>query len=100
MKRIYFLYSLSLAAAVLWVSAGPCLAQVTVAYSYADARAKAIAEGKLIFNPTYEERAKCDLDLIVAGTEKKVIMLEAGANRIGVSAGEALLAEWDARFAI
>ena len=40
------------------------------------------ADGRLLFNPTYEERAKCDLDLIVAGTEKKVIMLEAGANEI------------------
>ncbi len=40
------------------------------------------ADGKLIFNPTYEERTKCDLDLIVAGTGKKVIMLEASAMEI------------------
>jgi len=39
-------------------------------------------EGKFIFNPTYEERIKSDLDLIVAGTEKKVIMLEAGASEV------------------
>jgi len=39
-------------------------------------------EGKFIFNPTYEERIKGDLDLIVAGTEKKVIMLEAGASEV------------------
>lgn len=39
-------------------------------------------EGKFVFNPTYEERLKSDLDLIVAGTEKRVIMLEAGANEI------------------
>jgi len=39
-------------------------------------------EGKLIFNPTYEERTKSDLDLIVAGTEKKVIMIEAGGSEI------------------
>ena len=31
--------------------------------------------------------------------DQALSMLEAGANRIGVSAGEALLAEWDARFA-
>ena len=31
--------------------------------------------------------------------DQALTMLEAGANRIGVSAGEALLAEWDARFA-
>lgn len=39
-------------------------------------------EGKLVYNPTYEERLKSDLDLIVAGTEQKVIMIEAGANEI------------------
>ncbi len=38
--------------------------------------------GQLIFNPTYEEREQGDLDLIVAGTEKKVIMIEAGALEI------------------
>ena len=31
--------------------------------------------------------------------DQALAMLEAGANRIGVSAGEAILAEWDARFA-
>ena len=39
-------------------------------------------DGQLIFNPTYEERTKSDLDLIVAGTEQKVLMIEAGANEI------------------
>lgn len=37
-------------------------------------------EGKFIFNPTYAERELSDLDVIVAGTEKKVIMIEADAN--------------------
>ncbi|MFH1522211.1 MAG: polyribonucleotide nucleotidyltransferase [Patescibacteria group bacterium] len=37
---------------------------------------------KFIFNPTYEEQETSDLDLIVAGTEKKVIMIEAGAQEI------------------
>ena len=32
--------------------------------------------------------------------DQALAMLEAGANRIGVSAGEALLAEWDARFGV
>ena len=36
--------------------------------------------GQYIFNPTYEERAKSDLDLILSSTEEKVIMLEVGAN--------------------
>jgi len=39
-------------------------------------------DGRLVFNPTYEERETSDLDLIVAGTEKKVIMIEAGANEV------------------
>lgn len=39
-------------------------------------------DGKYVFNPTYAERELTDLDLIVAGTEKKVIMIEAGAKEI------------------
>ncbi len=38
--------------------------------------------GKFIFNPTYLERLESDLDLIVAGTEQKTIMIEAGAKEI------------------
>ena len=41
-----------------------------------------LIEDKFVFNPTYEEQAKSSLDLIVAGTDKKVIMIEAGANEI------------------
>lgn len=41
-----------------------------------------LIDGNLILNPTYEEQAKSSLDLIVAGTSKKVIMIEAGANEI------------------
>ncbi|MFH1822886.1 MAG: polyribonucleotide nucleotidyltransferase [Patescibacteria group bacterium] len=37
---------------------------------------------KFIFNPTYEERLKSNLDLIVAGADKKVIMIEAGAAEV------------------
>jgi polyribonucleotide nucleotidyltransferase len=39
-------------------------------------------EDKLIFNPTYEEMENSDLDLIVAGTKEKTIMIEAGAKEI------------------
>jgi len=41
-----------------------------------------LIEDKFIFNPTYAEQAKSSLDLIVAGTTEKVIMIEAGANEI------------------
>ncbi len=39
-------------------------------------------EGKLVYNPTYAERILSDLDLIVAGTSAKTIMIEAGAQEI------------------
>lgn len=38
--------------------------------------------GEYVFNPKYDEREKSDLDLIVAGTKEKVIMIEAGGNEI------------------
>ena len=39
-------------------------------------------DGKLVLNPTYEDREKSALDLVVAGTAKKVIMLEAGGQEV------------------
>ncbi len=39
-------------------------------------------EGKLIFNPTYQERELSDLDLIVSATKERVMMIEAGGNEI------------------
>lgn len=41
-----------------------------------------LIEGEFIFNPTYEQQALSSLDLIVAGTEQKIIMIEAGANEM------------------
>ncbi len=37
---------------------------------------------ELVFNPTLEQMKESDMDLIVAGTEQKTIMLEAGANEV------------------
>jgi polyribonucleotide nucleotidyltransferase len=37
-------------------------------------------EGKLIFNPTYEETANSDLNLVMAGTTDGIVMVEAGAK--------------------
>lgn len=37
-------------------------------------------EGKLIINPAYQERQTSDFDIVVAGTEKKINMIEAGAK--------------------
>jgi polyribonucleotide nucleotidyltransferase len=50
-------------------------------------------EGKLVFNPTYAERANSDMDIIVAGTPERVLMIEAGAKEISeIDALEAILA--------
>lgn len=37
-------------------------------------------DGKIIFNPTYLERQTSDFDIVVAGTENRINMIEAGAN--------------------
>lgn len=37
-------------------------------------------DGKLVFNPTYEQRAKSDFDIVVAGTADKMNMIETSAN--------------------
>ena len=39
-------------------------------------------DGKIIINPTVEEREKSRLTLTVAATEKKITMIEAGADEI------------------
>ena len=39
-------------------------------------------DGELVFNPTSAQRAVSDLELTVASTRDKVIMIEAGANEI------------------
>lgn len=39
-----------------------------------------LIDDKLVFNPTFEEQEKSSLDLIVAGTKDKTIMIEANAN--------------------
>ena len=41
-----------------------------------------LVDGELVFNPTSAQRAVSDLELTVASTRDKVIMIEAGANEI------------------
>ncbi|MFH2136511.1 MAG: polyribonucleotide nucleotidyltransferase [Patescibacteria group bacterium] len=38
--------------------------------------------GEWVLNPTYDARNKSTMDIVVAGTEEKVCMLEAGANEV------------------
>lgn len=39
-------------------------------------------DGRLIINPSVEEDAKSDFDIIVAGTKDAIMMVEAGANEV------------------
>src|SRR6056297_3645175 len=41
-----------------------------------------LVDGEIIINPDEEERKKSDLDLIVAGSEEAVMMVEAEANEV------------------
>ena len=41
-----------------------------------------LIDGQFVFNPSYIEQAKSDLDLLVAGTCERLIMVEAGANEV------------------
>lgn len=41
-----------------------------------------LVDGNYVVNPTYDERRVSDLNLIVAGTEEAIVMVEAGASEV------------------
>lgn len=41
-----------------------------------------LVDGEIILNPNREQRAKSDLNLTVAGSAEKIVMIEAGANEV------------------
>ena len=41
-----------------------------------------LVDGEIVLMPNAEQRAKSDLQLVVASSEKKVVMIEAGANQV------------------
>ena len=41
-----------------------------------------LVDGEIVLMPNLEQRAKSDLNLTVASSEKKVVMIEAGANEV------------------
>ncbi|MBE6844147.1 MAG: polyribonucleotide nucleotidyltransferase [Ruminococcus sp.] len=41
-----------------------------------------LVDGQIVLNPTLEQRAKSDLNLTVAGSAEKIVMIEAGANEV------------------
>src|SRR5437899_5505285 len=43
----------------------------------------ALVDGRLVANPTYKEVAASPLELVIAGTEDAILMVEAGGREIG-----------------
>lgn len=41
-----------------------------------------LIDGKYLLNPTYDERRESELNLVVAGTEEAIVMVEAEANEV------------------
>src|SRR6202035_6111671 len=41
-----------------------------------------MTDGRLLINPTLQQLAESDLDLVVAGTEDAISMVEAGAHQV------------------
>ncbi|MDY3303305.1 MAG: polyribonucleotide nucleotidyltransferase [Clostridia bacterium] len=41
-----------------------------------------LVDGEFVINPTLEQREKSEMHVTVAGTKKKVVMIEAGANEV------------------
>jgi polyribonucleotide nucleotidyltransferase len=41
-----------------------------------------LIEGRYVINPTYDERRESRLNLVVAGTEEAIVMVEAGADEV------------------
>lgn len=41
-----------------------------------------LVDGEIVLNPTLEQRQKNDLNLTVAGSAEKIVMIEAGANEV------------------
>ncbi len=38
--------------------------------------------GEFVLNPTYEAREKSDFEILISGTDEKILMIEAGANQV------------------
>ena len=67
--------------AMLGSSIATCISDIPFDGPTASTRV-GMVDGELVFNPTSAQRAVSDLELTVASTRDKVIMIEAGANEI------------------
>jgi len=65
--------------AITGASAALALSSVPVEKSIAGVRVGLI-DGQYLVNPTYAERKKSKIDLVVAGTQDAIVMVEAGAK--------------------
>ncbi|CAO0820119.1 polynucleotide phosphorylase [Desulfarculales bacterium] len=77
--------------ALTGASAALCISDVPFAGPLAGVRVGRV-DGQLIINPTTEQRAQSDMDLVVAGSRNAVVMVEGGANFL--SEHEVLEAIW------
>ena len=72
-------YSISWIAAMIGASAALSISDIPFGGPTAAVNV-GLVDGKIVINPTEEQRKVSDLTLTVAGTEEKIAMIEAGAN--------------------
>ncbi len=63
-------------------SAALALSDIPAAAPIGAVRVGRNLDGGFILNPTYDQIAESDLDLVVAGTKEAITMVEAGANEV------------------
>ncbi|KKS12992.1 MAG: Polyribonucleotide nucleotidyltransferase, partial [Candidatus Yanofskybacteria bacterium GW2011_GWA1_41_6] len=74
------LFGASLALTISDIPFNGPIAGVRVGRVSAEGGSASGGDRKLVFNPTYAERALSDFDIVVAGTENRINMIEAGAK--------------------
>ena len=67
--------------AITGASAALALSEIPVQKTIAGVRIGCV-DGDLIVNPTYEQRRRSTLDLVVAGSRDSLVMVEAGAKEV------------------
>jgi polyribonucleotide nucleotidyltransferase len=67
--------------AMLGASVATCLAGLPFAGPLGAVRVARV-KGKLVANPTYEQLDESDIDIVVAGTEDSIMMVEAGCQLV------------------
>ena len=67
--------------AITGASAALALSSIPFTRTIAGVR-MGLVDGEYLVNPTYEQRRKSDLDLVVAGSKDAIVMVEAGAREV------------------